>query len=58
MATDAAHCAEPPEGIAMANKGWAAFPHPNKAFDYAGDKLAKAWKQLPLMERRSTIKFI
>jgi len=46
MATDAAHCAEPPEGIAMANKGWAAFPHPNKAFDYAGDKLAKAWKQL------------
>lgn len=30
----------------MASKGWAAFPHPNKAFDYAGDKLAKAWKDL------------
>lgn len=30
----------------MANKAWAAFPHPNKAFDHAGDKLAKAWKDL------------
>jgi tetratricopeptide (TPR) repeat protein len=30
----------------MAKKGWAAFPHPDKAFDYAGDKLAKAWKDL------------
>jgi tetratricopeptide (TPR) repeat protein len=30
----------------MAKKGWAPFPHPNKAFDYAGDKLAKAWKTL------------
>lgn len=25
---------------------WAAFPHPDKAFDYAGDKLAKAWAKL------------
>ena len=30
----------------MAKKGWAAFPHPDKAFDYAGDRLAKAWKGL------------
>lgn len=30
----------------MAKKGWAAFPHPDKSFDYAGDKLAKAWKDL------------
>jgi len=30
----------------MAKKGWAAFPYPDKAFDYAGDKLAKAWKEL------------
>lgn len=27
-------------------KGWAAFPHDSKAFDYAGDKLAKAWDKL------------
>ena len=26
----------------MAKKGWAAFPHDAKAFDYSGDKLAKA----------------
>ena len=25
---------------------WAAFPHPDKAFDYAGDRLAKAWAKL------------
>lgn len=25
---------------------WAPFPHPDKAFDYAGDKLAKAWPKL------------
>ena len=25
---------------------WAAFPHPDKSFDYAGDKLAKAWPKL------------
>jgi tetratricopeptide (TPR) repeat protein len=30
----------------MAKKAWAAFPHPDKSFDYAGDKLAKAWKDL------------
>ncbi len=30
----------------MAKRGWAPFPHPGKAFDYAGDKLAKAWKVL------------
>ena len=29
-----------------AKKGWAAFPHEAKAFDYAGDKLAKAWDKL------------
>ena len=31
---------------AMAKKNWAAFPHKDKAFDYAGDKLAKAWPKL------------
>jgi tetratricopeptide (TPR) repeat protein len=30
----------------MAKPNWAAFPHPEKAFDYAGDKLAKAWPKL------------
>ena len=30
----------------MAKKGWAAFPHKDKAYDYAGDKLAKAWPKL------------
>lgn len=30
----------------MAKKNWAAFPHKDKAFDYAGDKLAKAWPKL------------
>ena len=30
----------------MAKSNWAAFPHPDKAFDYAGDKLAKAWSKL------------
>lgn len=30
----------------MAKSRWAAFPHANKAFDYAGDKLAKAWPKL------------
>lgn len=33
-------------GLIMAKKGWAAFPHKDKAFDYAGDKLAKAWPKL------------
>jgi tetratricopeptide (TPR) repeat protein len=27
-------------------KGWAKFPHDAKAFDYAGDKLEKAWSKL------------
>jgi hypothetical protein len=30
----------------VAKKAWAAFPHDAKAFDYAGDKLAKAWDKL------------
>lgn len=30
----------------MASKTWTAFAHPDKGFDYAGDKLAKAWKDL------------
>ena len=30
----------------MAKKGWAAFPHKDKAFDYAGEKLVKAWPNL------------
>ena len=30
----------------MAKKNWAAFPHKDKAFDYTGDKLAKAWPKL------------
>ena len=30
----------------MAKGKWAAFPHRDKAFDYAGDKLAKAWPKL------------
>lgn len=30
----------------MAKKGWAAFAHADKAFDYSGDKLAKSWPKL------------
>ncbi len=30
----------------MAKSSWAPFPHPDKDFDYAGDKLAKAWPKL------------
>jgi tetratricopeptide (TPR) repeat protein len=30
----------------MAKSTWAAFPHPDKAFDYSGDKLVKAWPKL------------
>jgi len=30
----------------MAKKAWTAFPHPDKAFDYEGAKLAKAWPAL------------
>jgi tetratricopeptide (TPR) repeat protein len=38
-------CAQTGE-IDMAKANWAPFPHPDKAFDYAGDKLAKAWPKL------------
>ncbi len=30
----------------MAKKSWAPFPHPDKAFDYEGARLAKAWPLL------------
>lgn len=30
----------------VAKSSWKAFPHPDKAFDYTGDKLAKAWAKL------------
>ncbi|MGH8042222.1 MAG: hypothetical protein ACREPN_09285 [Rudaea sp.] len=30
----------------MTKPNWAPFPHPDKAFDYTGDKLAKAWSKL------------
>ena len=30
----------------MAGKKWAPFPHPDKAYDHAGDRLARAWKTL------------
>lgn len=30
----------------MAKSKWAAFPYPSRAFDYAGDKLEKAWPKL------------
>lgn len=30
----------------MTSKKWAAFPHPDKAFDYAGEKLEKNWPKL------------
>ena len=30
----------------MAKKAWAKFPHANKSFDYAGDKLEKNWGSL------------
>jgi tetratricopeptide (TPR) repeat protein len=35
----------------MAKRIWAAFPHKDKAFDYAGDKLAKAWPKLHAGDR-------
>lgn len=37
----------------MAKSSWAAFPHPDKAFDYAGDKLAKAWPKLHAGDQES-----
>jgi tetratricopeptide (TPR) repeat protein len=30
----------------MAKKAWAKFPYDDKAFDYSGDKLARAWPKL------------
>jgi len=30
----------------MAKSNWKAFPYADKSFDYAGDKLAKAWPKL------------
>lgn len=30
----------------MAKSSWTPFPYPNKAFDYAGDRLQAAWAQL------------
>ncbi len=30
----------------MAKSSWKTFPHPDKVYDYAGDKLAKAWAKL------------
>src|SRR3954471_23396585 len=30
----------------MPKSNWAAFPAPDKAYDYPGDKLAKAWPKL------------
>lgn len=30
----------------MVKKAWADFPHPDKRFDYGGDKLAKSWAVL------------
>ena len=32
--------------IDVVKSSWTAFPHPDKAYDYAGDKLAKAWPKL------------
>jgi len=37
----------------MAKSSWAAFPHPDKAFDYTGDKLAKAWPKLHAGDQES-----
>ncbi|HEY9142749.1 MAG TPA: hypothetical protein VIM90_01805 [Arenimonas sp.] len=32
--------------MAAKKSAWTRFPHPDKTFDYAGDKLAKAWPAL------------
>lgn len=37
----------------MAKKAWAAFPHPDKTFDYAGTKLATAWNTLHAGDQES-----
>ena len=41
-----ARCLRDLKETTMAKASWAPFPHPDKAFDYAGDKLAKAWPKL------------
>jgi tetratricopeptide (TPR) repeat protein len=35
-------------GVQLMARSWKAFPHPAKAFDYAGSKLEKAWAELHL----------
>jgi tetratricopeptide (TPR) repeat protein len=48
----------------MAKSNWKAFPHPDKAYDYAGDKLAKAWPKLhagdqePFPDEKHIAKFL
>jgi tetratricopeptide (TPR) repeat protein len=37
----------------MAKKAWAAFPHPDKAFDYTGTKLVTAWSALHAGDQES-----
>ena len=37
----------------MAKSSWRAFPHPDKAYDYAGDKLVKAWAKLHAGDQES-----
>ncbi len=37
----------------MAKSRWTAFPHASKAFDYAGDRLAKAWPKLHAGDRET-----
>ena len=32
--------------MAAKKSAWTRFPHPDKGFDYAGDKLKKAWPSL------------
>ena len=34
--------------MATRKAAWAKFPHDAKAFDYAGDKLKKAWPEVDL----------
>ena len=42
----------------MAKSTWAASPHPDKAFDYAGDKLAKVLGAPAAMARPACISTI
>jgi len=46
MLRRAERCLQANGDIDMAKSSWAAFPHPDKTYDYAGDKLAKAWPKL------------